>query len=180
MRMIVGAVAKLYLVHLSLLSLSHHYSLILKLKKLSNPFVMPLCVMLHLCLKDGEPELLCFDDLFGTPLPLILCVQRLKSISPHICQAWCLTGAKQAPLLIRLHPMHKEVIDPEPIEEVSCSALLTTEDLGLNSKQGKDLCFRWFRFHLLPFEAFREVMHILQEANESQDMQEYSCPMYEN
>ena len=140
--MIVGAIAKLCLVHMSLLGLSHHSSLILKIKKLFHPLVMPLCVMLHLCLKDGEPELLCFDDLFGTPFSLVFCVQRLKSISPHICQAWCLTGAEQAPLLIRLDPMHKEVIDPEPIEEVSCSALLTTEDLGLNSKQGKDLCLR--------------------------------------
>ena len=72
--------------------------------------------MLHLGLKNGEPELLGLDDLLGPTLPLVFGVEGLKFITPHLSKTWRLAWAEQAPFLVALNTVHEEIIDPEPIE----------------------------------------------------------------
>ena len=77
----------------------------------------------YLGLKDSKPELLSFDGLLGTPRLLVLVVQGVKLLSPDVCQPWSLVGAEQAPLCIGLHSLHEQVVDPQGVEQVSCTSL---------------------------------------------------------
>mmetsp|Transcript_145641 Transcript_145641/g.206265 ORF Transcript_145641/g.206265 Transcript_145641/m.206265 type:complete len:274 (+) Transcript_145641:1212-2033(+) len=87
---------------------------------------------LHLRLEDAEPKLLCLDRLAALALPLQACVQLLELLAPEIHEPLAallvvgLVGAEECPVLVVLDPLHKEIRDPEPIEEIAGTLLLLT------------------------------------------------------
>ena len=67
------------------------------------------------------------------PLPsLQACVQLLELLAPEIHEPLAallvvgLVGAEECPVLVVLDPLHKEIRDPEPIEEIAGTLLLLT------------------------------------------------------
>jgi hypothetical protein len=51
-------------------------------------------------------------------------VQLIKVLAPNVGQARGAAGAEQSPLLVRLNPMHEQIVDPKPIEKVAGARLL--------------------------------------------------------
>jgi len=93
---------------------------------------------LDLCFEDGEPQVLCLDDLARTALALVLFVQLDKLVADRVVQAGALCGAKEGPLEVLLDADHEQVGDPQAQEQVAGTHLLHARVLA-QVEEAKDV-----------------------------------------
>lgn len=72
-------------------------------------------------IQDGEPKLLCLDDLSELAFTFILFVEFVESLAVNVGQSRALVGTHQRPVSIGLYTSHKHVRNPERVEQVSSS-----------------------------------------------------------
>lgn len=64
------------------------------------------------------------SHLLGPALALVLQVQLVEVLSPDVRQAGRLVGAHEGPVLVGLHALHEQVVDPQAVEQVAGARLL--------------------------------------------------------
>mmetsp|Transcript_5523 Transcript_5523/g.7783 ORF Transcript_5523/g.7783 Transcript_5523/m.7783 type:complete len:590 (-) Transcript_5523:355-2124(-) len=94
---------------------------------------------LHLRRQDGEPQLLRGHRAARLALPLVLLVQRLELLAPHIRQPFRLVRAEERPRAVLLYSLHEQVRDPQSVEQVPGAVGLVAVVL-LQVQEVHDVC----------------------------------------
>ena len=81
---------------------------------------------LDLRINDLFPKPSGFDLLHGATFLLILSVHGLELLTPDLVESWALVGAHQGPFLVSLHSLHEQIWDPQSVEEISSTVLLSS------------------------------------------------------
>ena len=58
------------------------------------------------------------------PHPSSLCVELIELVSPDLGEARRLVRAEEAPVLVGLHALHEQIVNPQAIEQVAGASLL--------------------------------------------------------
>ena len=73
----------------------------------------------------------------------VFCVEFFEFFTMTIRQSGTFIGAHQSPVLILHHSLHKEIWNPHPIEEVSCSVFFLAKVL-FELQEIDDISVPWF------------------------------------
>lgn len=97
------------------------------------------CACLNLAINNGLPELNSLNGLPTDALGLVLGVEILESFSVALIESFCLVRAEESPVTVISNSLHKQVGNPQSIEEVSGPLFLLTV-VFLKLKEFEDVC----------------------------------------
>ena len=115
---------------------------------------------MNLGIENHLPQLLRRYLLYILVVPLVGVVKSVKLIAMAIRQTWTLVGAHKAPHAILLHSLHKQVRNPQPVEQVT-GTLILIASVQLQAQELLDVCVPRLEIHSKRTIALATLIHIL-------------------